>query len=213
MSESSPGAPLSRGFTLIEMLVVIAIISLLLTAAGPVFDSLAATPDPGAAAGVVAGQLERARTHARSRNSYVWVRLGTVAENPDEFFIGIYEAPDGTADPAAAKGVWTAPRIANLRLSSSLDASFKRPEIADAGRPDLAAWVRFSPGGEARLIDANPLEKRAKLKPPAGEGALLPWMELGLQPTRRGIVPESAKQDVASVQLSGITGRTLEFSL
>ena len=81
-----------------------------------------------------------------------------------------------------------------------------------ANRPDIAAWVRFTPGSEAWLITASSSEARYKLVPPAGDGALLPWIEFGLQPTRQGAVPEWMKQNVACVQLSGITGQTLEFT-
>lgn len=199
-------------FTLVEMLVVIAIISILLTAAGPVFDSLTASQSPASVAANVSSQLERARSHAIAKNTYVWVRIGKVAEEPNDFFLAVYDSTDGTKTPASVTGVWTAPRFQNFRLSGQLDSSFVRPDVPAANRPDAAAWIRFTPGGEAWLVPAAATESRIKLVPPATEGTLVPWIELGLQPTRRGQVTESNKKDVASVQLSGLTGQTLQFS-
>ena len=98
-----------QGFTLIEMLVVIAVISILLTASGPVFDNLTSSQSPATAASVVSGQIERARSHAITKNTYVWVRLGKVAEEPNDFFIGVYESLDGTDKNISAKGILLLP--------------------------------------------------------------------------------------------------------
>ncbi len=207
------------GFTLIEMLVVIAIISVLLTAAGPIFDKLTSGQSPTAVASAVAGQLERARSQAIAKNTYVWVRLGAVEEEPNDFFIGVYQSLDGTAkpDPVDFKGVWTAPRFENFKLSNQLDPTFLAtlppPTVSQQNQPSQAVWIRFSPSGEAQTIDASPTESRIKMKLPTGSVAdLATWTELGLQPTRGGQVPESVKKDVAAVRLAGLTGQTLQFT-
>lgn len=199
-------------FTLIEMLVVITVISILLSAAGPLFTRLTSSQSPIVVASVISGQLERARAHAIARNTYVWVRLGAVAEDPNDFFIGVYESSDGSNTAATAKAAWPSQRFPDLKLSNSLTANFSRPDVGASNRSDTAAWVRLTPGGEAWLIQPAPSEARYKLVPPAGDGALLAWTEFGLQPTRSGKVPEWMKQNVASVQLSGLTGQALEFS-
>jgi len=211
--------PRLRGFTLIEMLVVIAIISILLTAAGPVFDKLTSGQSPAAVAAAVAGQLDRARTHAIAKNTYVWVRLGAVEEEPKDFFIGVYQSLDGTEKPAATnfKGVWTAPRFENFKLTSQLDSNFTAtlptPTVDEKNKPSDAVWVRFSPSGEVQTIDATPTESRIKMKLPEGTPApLTSWIELGLQPTRGGQVPEALKKDVAAIRLAGLTGQTLQFT-
>ncbi len=201
-----------RGFTLVEMLVVIAVMSLLMTAAGPVFDSLTNSQSPGAVASTLAGQFERARQYAISKNTFVWMRLGAVAEEPNVFFIGVYESLDGTSNAANARGVWTAPCFMNFKLSNSLDSSLVRPAVSAANQPADAAWVRFTPVGEAWVIPGVATESRIKLVPPTTTGTLVRWTEFGIQPTRRGQVPDSMKRDVASVQLSGLTGQTLTFS-
>jgi hypothetical protein len=195
------------------MLAVIAVISLLITASGPVFDGLTSSQSPAAAASIVSSQLERARSHAITKNTYVWVRLGKVSEEPYDFFIGVYESLDGTSLNTSARGIWSAPRIPNFNLSNSLSASLTRPPVPPADQANLASWVRFSPSGEARIIPADPTESRIKLKPPSVPGTLSHWTEFGLQSTaRQGQVPDSYKVKISAVQLNGLTGQTLEFS-
>jgi prepilin-type N-terminal cleavage/methylation domain-containing protein len=205
---------LSRGFSLVEMLVVMAVISVLLTAAGPVFESLTSSQRPATVASAVAGQLERARSHAMARNTHVWVRLGKVAEEPNDFFVGVYESLDGTQVPSTSniKGSWTAPRFSNISLTGNLAADFSRPSVPAADRPEAAVWIRFSPGGEAWTVSADPMQSRIKMIPPPDEGVLSRWIEIGLQPTRGGVVSAKLRTDVASVQIAGLTGQALAFS-
>ena len=194
------------------MLVVIAVIAILLTAAGPVFDSLRTSQSPAAVAAVISGQLERARSHAIAKDTYVWVRLGRVADEPNDFFIGVYESLDGTPLNTSVKGIWSTPRIPNFLLSNALGSSLMRPAVPAADQVNVAAWVRFSPSGEARILPAVAAETRTNLQTPAAAGVLARWTEFGLQATRRGQVPASLLKEVAVVQLNGLTGQTLEFS-
>ena len=209
-----PAFPMAqhRGFTLIEMLVVIAVISILLTAAGPVFNGLTSSQSPATVASIVSGQLERARSHAITTNTYVWGRLGKVAEEPNDFFIGVYESLDGTDKNTSARGIWSAPRLPNFNLSNSLNSLLIRPSVPSAAQVNEASWVCFSPSGEARIIPAVATESRIKLKPPADPGVMMRWTEFGLQTTRRGQAAESLIKDIAAVQLNGLTGQTLVFS-
>ncbi len=214
LSRSDTERFVATGFSLLELLVVMAIISILLTVAGPVFDSITSIQRPATVATTIVGQLERARNHAMARNTYVWVRLGKVAEEPNDFFIGVYESLDGTKTPSASniKGCWTAPRFPNISLTGNLVSQFSRPSVPDGDRPEVAVWVRFSPGGEAWTLAADSSQSRIKMIPPVDGGRLSQWTEIGLQPTRGGVVSAKLKQDVASVQIAGLTGQALSFN-
>jgi prepilin-type N-terminal cleavage/methylation domain-containing protein len=206
---------LRGGFTLIEMLVVIAIISILMTAAGPVLDRLTSSHSPGTIATTVAGQMERARNHAIAKNTYVWVRLGVVSDEPGVFFIGVYESLDGTTNLGAnVKGVWSAPRFANLKLKALGQSVLSRPYESLTNRPEGTAWIRFSPSGEAWYQPGVATESRIGLKPPATPDPVLHrWNEIGLQPTIAGRDDlETLRRDVATVQISGLTGQALVYN-
>src|SRR5262249_17884182 len=61
------------GFTLLELLIVVGIISLLLLLIAPAFTYSKGGNDVASAAYTVKGVLETARTYAKANNTYVWV--------------------------------------------------------------------------------------------------------------------------------------------
>ena len=62
-----------RGFTLLELLIVLGIIGLLLLLLAPAFTTIKGGTDVTGAAYTIKGALEIARTHAKANNTYTWV--------------------------------------------------------------------------------------------------------------------------------------------
>src|SRR5438876_6962542 len=62
-----------RGFTLLELLIVISIIAILLVLIAPAFTSLKSAGDVTSAAYTIKGVLDTARTYAKANNTYTWV--------------------------------------------------------------------------------------------------------------------------------------------
>ena len=71
----------SRAFTLVELIVVIALISTLMALVAPAFTGIKSAGDVTSAAYTIKDALEQARTHAMAYETYVW--------------IGFYEEPAG----------------------------------------------------------------------------------------------------------------------
>ena len=67
------GTRSSRGFTLVELLVVVGIIALLMVLVAPAFTSIKSAGDVTSAAYTVKGVLDTARTYAKANNTYTWV--------------------------------------------------------------------------------------------------------------------------------------------
>ena len=67
------GRALTSGFTLVEMMVVIAIIAILMALVTPAFTSLKSAGDVTSAAYTVKGVLDQAHAYAQANNTYTWV--------------------------------------------------------------------------------------------------------------------------------------------
>ena len=101
----------SAAFSLLELLVVIAVVVVMMTLAVPAFNSIKGGGDITKAAYDVAGALEAAGTYARANNTYVWVGFfeeDSMASAPTagvgRLVISIVASKDGTQilDPNGA---------------------------------------------------------------------------------------------------------------
>jgi prepilin-type N-terminal cleavage/methylation domain-containing protein len=84
-----------RGFTLFELLIVVAIIALLLVLLAPAFTTIRSGTDVTSAAYTIKGVLDTARTYAKANNTYVWIGFAEEAA-------GSNPAATPTATPAAS---------------------------------------------------------------------------------------------------------------
>ena len=62
-----------RGFTLLELLIVVGIIGLLMVLIAPAFTTIKGGTDVKSAAYTIKGVLDTARTYAKANNTYTWV--------------------------------------------------------------------------------------------------------------------------------------------
>jgi prepilin-type N-terminal cleavage/methylation domain-containing protein len=92
-SDLCPPTFQKHGFTLLELLVVVAIIVLLMVLVAPAFTTQKSANDFTAAAYTITGVLEQARTLAISKNTYVWV--------------GFYEEDAAASTPTTSSAPYT----------------------------------------------------------------------------------------------------------
>src|SRR6478672_6522597 len=72
-----------RGFTLLELLIVVGIIGLLLVLIAPAFTYIKGGTDVASAAYTIKGVLDTARTYAKTNNTYTWVGFKEVDVSQD----------------------------------------------------------------------------------------------------------------------------------
>jgi prepilin-type N-terminal cleavage/methylation domain-containing protein len=72
-----------RGFTLLELLIVVGIMGLLLVLIAPAFTTIKGGTDVTSAAYTIKGVLDTARTYAKANNTYTWVGFKEVDVSKD----------------------------------------------------------------------------------------------------------------------------------
>ena len=160
-----------RGFSLIELLSVIAVISVLASLAVPALSSYAASSRRTKFLTNLSSLFETARQYAVSKNTYVWVALGT---DNNKLFATVIATKDGTSQ-GFGEDPWTQGTV-NLTQANNAFATVTRlvplgdfavnafnGERAFASTPafsvpkpggssmQLDRSVQFSPSGEARI--------------------------------------------------------------
>jgi len=87
-----------RGFTLLELLIVIGIIGLLLVLIAPAFTYIKGGNDVTGAAYTIKGVLDSARTYAKANNTYTWVGFsGSIGSNvTGNVALSVVASKDGT---------------------------------------------------------------------------------------------------------------------
>ncbi len=135
----------SRGFTLVELLVVVGIIATLLVLMAPAFTTIKGGTDVTSAAYTIKGVLDTARTYAKANNTYTWVGFfeeDISSTTPGTFGVGrivmsIVASKDGTN--VATSG---------LIPATSLLQVGKLTKIDNVHLIDVCGRVRPAPGND-----------------------------------------------------------------
>ena len=141
-----------RGFTLLELLIVVGIIGLLLVLIAPAFTTIKGGTDVTSAAYTIKGVLDTARTYAKANNTYTWV--GFCEEDVSSTTSGcggtgrivmsIVASKDGTniatggaMSSANLMQVGKLTKVENLHLVAFTDGSGQAPADTFATRPPV----------------------------------------------------------------------------
>ena len=161
-----------RAFTLIELMVVIAIIAILMVLVAPAFTNIKTGNDVTTAAYTIKGVLDQARTYAMANNTYTWVGFfeedvsqpsaNPAAAGAGRIVMSIVASKDGTTiytggltspavelDPTKLIQVGKLTKIDNLHLKTFPDATATPPPDTFDQRPAAAL-------NTARIGDTSP---------------------------------------------------------
>ena len=215
-----------NGFTLVEMLAVIAIIGLLTALAVPSLPSLLGSKGIAKGIGDTAGILEMARTEAMARKTYVWVSfLNRDVSGTSELLIGAVSSLDGSTDSSASnlRPLTKVIRIPNL-VRSADEQGLKIPGnvkglvpepvgsepkfgFVTSGGPEFTVGNTKFTSGSAPTIIFSP---NGEILPSAGSMNFIPKADVGLVPTK-GTFVQSNGSDGAIIRILGGSGRVQIF--
>ncbi len=162
------------GFSLVELLVVLAIISLLMALSGPAMQTIMTGDAVDKASSDLAQTLEQARVYAMAHSTYVRVGFGvlpTSASRPQPAMVVMcLYSSDGSLDVTDMSQWPTAISplvLPNFGFSDALGtATDMTPDTTDIspatrmagghGMVTFNAWIQFNPSGTARVDAASP---------------------------------------------------------
>jgi prepilin-type N-terminal cleavage/methylation domain-containing protein len=207
-----------RAFTLIELLTVMAIISVMMVAVVPALNGLKGAGDVTKAAYDLTGTLEQARAYAMANNTYVFVGI-TERDGLDAKKAGVGQilvvamgSRDGTrgygGNPSNLAPLTKARRIENVRLADSVPTTgnLSRPPVSTGNRVGNDAFVAqdsFESSGYTftKIIQFDP---RGMASIQSSSASVSPWIEVGLVGANGGA--DLQKANCAALMLDGVTG-------
>lgn len=224
---SFPWRPAPSGqaaFTIVELLAVMAIMTLMLVAIVPAVNNIKGAGEVTNTAFEIATTLEQARAYAMAHNTYVFVGLSprdgvdTTKAGTGEIVLAVAASRDGTKNfgPSDANLAPLARlrRISNMAIEDALPntASMSRPVVADNYRlgnaaSDATTSFKWPLNGGTSLYEFSKIiqfDPRGTATIPPNVASVPQWLEIGLVGARGNQVV--ASQNCAAVVLDGVTG-------
>ncbi|MBU6171531.1 MAG: prepilin-type N-terminal cleavage/methylation domain-containing protein [Verrucomicrobia bacterium] len=238
-SPSQKGQHRQQGFTLVELLVVIGIMLILLSASIPAVQNLGASRGISSAASQISSALELAKSTAVSRNTYVWVGLATVTneEGNLETCVGIMMSRDGTSSSTTTNltAVTKLTSIEHVALAnaSDLPASLRAKLPSDVATETVSnkyalnlnnslASFEFKkpnmPGGKISFgsttyNDIILISPQGEIIASASSQNFVPQIMIGLTQSRKGTSLKDQAKDGAVLVFYGGTGQVRVYRL
>lgn len=181
----------NEAFTLVELLVVVAVILILMALVVPAFTGIGRGKDFSRALQETSDVIEQARSHSMARNTWTFVEFQQPVE--DQVDIRVFESIDQSADSAQTnrRQLNKTQHLKGVALTKLPDLGQGRPQAdEDVVPPQMIA---ISPLGAATIDSSANLTR---------------WIEIGVQ-GMRGSVALPAERAV--IQVAGLTGQTQTF--
>ena len=237
-TEHIPAFPKSihriRAFSLVELMVVMAIISSLLYFVGPAVSGILKGKKIEQGINTVTGMLDAARMEAMTQNCYVWVGFRNMIpqfslSGQDELWIANFKVttPGGRRLPTSSTGGTATPvndpvrvegvnMVTSEKLPEKLKGLIPNPSRDLASTDESATGIKWSSKGTPEATEY----KRLILFTPRGEAIWEtgnsempdpePNISIALAQTVNGI-PVSSIKDAGLLIVSGYTGKTVSY--
>lgn len=223
--------PAQAGFSLIEILSVVAIVGMLSVAVVPAISGIKGGKDLTKAAFDMGSMLEQARAYAMANNTYVFVGLTEVNASNAETSPGqqpgkgrIVMAAAGSKDgtrslaPTNLVALSNTRRFDNLHLEDrpTTSGNMARPDVADEFRAGNAAFQSegsfswpLSGASSYTFTKVIQFDPRGSATIQSSGRSMAQWMEIGLSPSRGETASTSV--NCAALHLDGVTGSVKIF--
>lgn len=205
------------GFSLIELLIVIAILGLLATFTITGFKDIALSRGVGQAGSDVSSLLELARNEAVTRQTYVWAAFREATNNGAlEIQMALAASKDGTTN-AASTNLLSISRLVRSQSVGLAEWSLLKPQtqslLANSPAPlDVSknrSGIVYTNLTQARFtnttITFTPRSEAMLSGSPTANDGFTPIIAIGIVPAR-GDQRDSTKNDDCAVVIDGSTG-------
>ena len=198
-------APSRRGFTLVELLVVMAISALLVTVSVSALPGVLGSGTMNQAVSDLSSAMTKAHADALARNTYVWLEFQYDNTN-QRMIVTTYYSLDGTGKNVSTSNLQPAEKtffIKNVNLSdkvlsiTSSDGD-SRPSQNVAYTPSAGSWLIYNSTGEVQMPINDSLSAIPQFD---ATQAIQQWYEVGIVPLH------GSGSNVAAIQVSGLTGQ------
>jgi prepilin-type N-terminal cleavage/methylation domain-containing protein len=188
-----------RGFTLVEMLVVVAIMVILLSLVGRSFSTAGMRTISGSDR--LSSSIGLAQTFATARNRMVWMKMETAADSSANTVLKFYQSTDGTnTAPVEFRRKVV---LEMVKVREDLEAFASRPQVPTEDRMKAGGVLIFKPSGEVYMVN-DPTGF------PLPSGPLKMISEIGLQGVH-GRTGKLVDGDLAAVQVRGLSGNPISY--
>ncbi len=205
----SPQLEIRGAFSLVELLIVIAIVAVLSSLALPAFNSIRNAGGLTKTANDISGILEQARAYAMAQNTYVWVGFRTSQANgTDMLAVGVIASKTGSSNPAQdVVQLGKISRFENVQLVKLPDPGARPATNVDQLVGAADSSLSFSSGTNSFSSQVIRWDSRGEAR--ISSSQISRFIEIGLQASSGGAIRNAS--NYAALQIGGLSGAVIVY--